>query len=106
MNVLALCMIFLWVPETKQRTLEELDYIFAVPTRVHIRYQVTKALPLVLQLFIHGRYTDIDFQKVVVQALRLNEKRTWTRTSLSLRLTFEANRCRPNLRSRQNTSTQ
>jgi len=45
MNVLALCMIFLLVPETKQRTLEELDYIFAVPTRVHIHYQLTKALP-------------------------------------------------------------
>lgn len=38
-------MIFLWVPETKQRTLEELDYIFAVPTRVHMRYQVFKVLP-------------------------------------------------------------
>lgn len=38
-------MIFLWVPETKQRTLEELDYIFAVPTRVHMHYQVFKALP-------------------------------------------------------------
>jgi sugar porter (SP) family MFS transporter len=44
-NVLALIMIFLWLPETKQRTLEELDYIFAVPTRVFMKYQVTKALP-------------------------------------------------------------
>ena len=38
-------MIFLWVPETKQRTLEELDYIFAVPTRTHMNYQLKKALP-------------------------------------------------------------
>lgn len=44
-NVIALCMIFLWLPETKQRTLEELDYIFAVPTRVFMHYQITKALP-------------------------------------------------------------
>jgi MFS family permease len=44
-NIVALIMIFLWVPETKQRTLEELDYIFAVPTRTHMRYQLTKALP-------------------------------------------------------------
>ncbi|KPM39435.1 hypothetical protein AK830_g7123 [Neonectria ditissima] len=44
-NLVALIMIFLWLPETKQRTLEELDYIFAVPTRVFMRYQVTKALP-------------------------------------------------------------
>jgi hypothetical protein len=45
MNFVALVMIFLWVPETKQRTLEELDYVFAVPTRIHMKYQVTKALP-------------------------------------------------------------
>ncbi|KAH6662990.1 hypothetical protein B0J14DRAFT_570681 [Halenospora varia] len=44
-NIVALVMIFLWVPETKQRTLEELDYIFAVPTRTHMHYQLTKALP-------------------------------------------------------------
>jgi sugar porter (SP) family MFS transporter len=44
-NVAALVMIFFFVPETKQRTLEELDYIFAVPTTMFIKYQVAKALP-------------------------------------------------------------
>jgi hypothetical protein len=38
-------MIFLFVPETKQRTLEELDYIFAVPTRTHIKYNIGTWLP-------------------------------------------------------------
>lgn len=38
-------MIFLFVPETKQRTLEELDYIFAVPTRTHMRYQCFTVAP-------------------------------------------------------------
>jgi len=38
-------MIFLWVPETKQRTLEELDYVFAVSTRTYMKYQLTEALP-------------------------------------------------------------
>ena len=52
LNVLALVMIFLWLPETKQRTLEELDYIFAVPTRVFMRYQVTKALPWWLKRWV------------------------------------------------------
>lgn len=33
------------MPETKQRTLEELDYIFAVPTRTHMNYQARKNLP-------------------------------------------------------------
>ena len=45
LNVIAFCMIFCFVPETKQRTLEELDYVFAVPTRTHVKYQVTKAAP-------------------------------------------------------------
>lgn len=45
LNVTALIMIFLWVPETKQRTLEELDYIFGVPTIRFVRYQCTEALP-------------------------------------------------------------
>lgn len=38
-------MIFLFVPETKQRTLEELDYIFAVPGSRFIAYQTGKAAP-------------------------------------------------------------
>ncbi|KAL5387436.1 hypothetical protein DPSP01_003659 [Paraphaeosphaeria sporulosa] len=45
LNIVAVIMIFLWLPETKQRTLEELDYIFAVPTRTHMRYQVGQNLP-------------------------------------------------------------
>lgn len=45
LNVIALIMIFLFVPETKQKTLEELDYVFAVPTSTFARYQLTKALP-------------------------------------------------------------
>lgn len=44
-NALAFVMIFFLVPETKQRTLEELDYIFAVPSSKFARYQVTKAAP-------------------------------------------------------------
>lgn len=44
-NILALVMIFCWVPETKQRTLEELDYVFGVKTNVFVRYQWSTALP-------------------------------------------------------------
>jgi hypothetical protein len=45
LNIAALVMIFFFVPETKQRTLEELDYIFAVPSSTFMNYQLTKALP-------------------------------------------------------------
>ncbi|KAI1805046.1 hypothetical protein F4811DRAFT_247299 [Daldinia bambusicola] len=44
-NLVAFVMIFFLVPETKQRTLEELDYVFAVPNHKFAQYQVTKALP-------------------------------------------------------------
>ena len=52
LNLTALVMIFFWVPETKQRTLEELDYVFAVPTRTHMKYQLTKALPYWFKRYI------------------------------------------------------
>jgi len=45
LNIIALVAIFLFLPETKERTLEELDYVFAVPTRQHMKYQLTKVLP-------------------------------------------------------------
>jgi hypothetical protein len=45
-------MIFFLVPETKQRTLEELDYVFAVPTRTHAKYQLAKALPYFIKRWV------------------------------------------------------
>lgn len=52
LNVLAFCMIFLFVPETKQRTLEELDYVFAVPGSQFMKYQTTKAAPWWFQRYV------------------------------------------------------
>ncbi|KAL0065854.1 hypothetical protein AAF712_007158 [Marasmius tenuissimus] len=45
----------LGVTETKQRTLEELDYIFAVPTWKHISYQGTKTLPYWIKRYVFWR---------------------------------------------------
>lgn len=45
MNLLCLLLIFLWMPETKQRSLEQLDYIFSTSTRAHMKFQVTEMLP-------------------------------------------------------------
>lgn len=52
LNIIAFCMIFLWVPETKQRTLEELDYIFGVPTKRFINYNFKVALPWWIQRWV------------------------------------------------------
>lgn len=51
LNLTALVMIFLWCPETKQRTLEELDYVFAVPTAKHMQYQMKHSLPYGFQRY-------------------------------------------------------
>lgn len=48
------------MPETKQRTLEELDYIFAVPTRVHMRYQMFTALPWWIRRYIFRRKEELE----------------------------------------------
>lgn len=45
LNLVALVLIFLFVPETKQKTLEELDYVFSVSDRRHAQYQLTEVLP-------------------------------------------------------------
>lgn len=45
MNLVAFFMIFLWVPETKQLTLEELDQTFSVPTNTYIKHNTRTVLP-------------------------------------------------------------
>ncbi|TDZ20166.1 Sugar transport protein 14 [Colletotrichum orbiculare MAFF 240422] len=44
-NFMSFWLIFFFLPETKQRTLEELDDVFAVPTRRHASYQIKEVLP-------------------------------------------------------------
>ncbi|KAB8075968.1 hypothetical protein BDV29DRAFT_155204 [Aspergillus leporis] len=52
LNILAFFVIFLIVPKTKQRTLEELDYVFGAPTRRPVSYQVRTWLPYVIERWI------------------------------------------------------
>ncbi|KAK1702701.1 membrane transporter D1 [Colletotrichum lupini] len=52
LNLLAFVVIFFLIPETKQRTLEELDYIFGVPTRRHAAYQVRTWLPWFVRRYV------------------------------------------------------
>ncbi|QKX58225.1 uncharacterized protein TRUGW13939_05346 [Talaromyces rugulosus] len=49
LNMVAFFFIFFIVPETKQRTLEELDFVFGVPTTRHVQYQVGTWLPYVIK---------------------------------------------------------
>ncbi|KAJ0305444.1 hypothetical protein COL516b_005138 [Colletotrichum fioriniae] len=44
-GVICLILIFLFLPETKQRSLEELDDVFSISTRRHASYQLLEILP-------------------------------------------------------------
>ncbi|RSH88653.1 hypothetical protein EHS25_002880 [Saitozyma podzolica] len=52
LNALALLWIFLFVPETKAMTLEELDQVFSVPTTSFIKYESTVWLPYMFKRYI------------------------------------------------------
>ncbi|KAL6813857.1 MFS general substrate transporter [Trichoderma sp. SZMC 28015] len=54
LNIVALVMVFLLVEETKRRTLEELDHIFAVSKRKFMRYQLFEYLPWLIERYILG----------------------------------------------------
>ncbi|WVQ78619.1 hypothetical protein IAT38_000705 [Cryptococcus sp. DSM 104549] len=51
-NVLALILIFFFTPETARRTLEELDFVFAVPVPVFAKYQATTWLPWFIKRYV------------------------------------------------------
>ncbi|KAH6603290.1 sugar transporter [Trichoderma cornu-damae] len=52
LNLVAMALIFLFVPETKQKTLEELDYVFSVSDRRHAQYQLTEVLPWWIKRYV------------------------------------------------------
>lgn len=55
LNVIATVMIFFLLPETKQLTLEELDYVFGVPMSKHASYQGSTWLPWFIKRYIFRR---------------------------------------------------
>ncbi|KAK3215978.1 hypothetical protein GRF29_8g1765939 [Pseudopithomyces chartarum] len=55
LNVVALVLVFLFVPETRLKTLEELDQVFMVPTRRFVVYQVTEYLPWWFERYVLQR---------------------------------------------------
>lgn len=52
LNIVAYAMVFLFVEETKQRSLEELDHIFAVSKREFMHFKVTRYLPWVIGKYV------------------------------------------------------
>ncbi|EIW72341.1 hypothetical protein TREMEDRAFT_24694 [Tremella mesenterica DSM 1558] len=51
-NILAVILIFFFVPDTSRRTLEELDFIFGVPVHVFAKYQWSTWLPWFFKRYV------------------------------------------------------
>lgn len=61
LNVLAFVLVFLFVPETKAKTLGELDSVFQIPTRYFVRYQVLEYMPWWIRHYVL-RKTDSELK--------------------------------------------
>lgn len=60
LNVIALVLIFLFVPETKQKTLEEVDHVFGVSDRTHAKFQLHSVLPWWLRRWVLFRKDEVS----------------------------------------------
>ena len=68
LNIFMFVLIYMFVPETKQRSLEEMDHVFAVPTRSFIGFEVQKTTPWLFKRYITRSTKEekpdlLDFQK-------------------------------------------
>ncbi|KAI0908125.1 hexose transporter [Ustulina deusta] len=52
LNVVCFVAIFLFIPETKKRSLEELDVVFNIPIRRHASYQLKEVLPWWIRRYV------------------------------------------------------
>ncbi|KIY03166.1 uncharacterized protein Z520_01633 [Fonsecaea multimorphosa CBS 102226] len=52
LNVVAVVLVFLFLPETRLKTLDELDEVFSVPTRTFVKYQTTEFLPWLVKRYV------------------------------------------------------
>ncbi len=56
-NIIGWFLVLFFVPETKGKTLEELDQVFSVPTRVHAAYGA-RQIPYFIQRYIFRRHVE------------------------------------------------
>ncbi|KIW69014.1 hypothetical protein PV04_04918 [Phialophora macrospora] len=60
LNVVAAILIFLFLPETRLKTLDELDGVFSISTRAFVKYQITEYLPWFTKRYVlRQNYADL-----------------------------------------------
>lgn len=55
LNIVALALVFLFVPETRLKTLKELDQLLMILTRLFVVYQTTEHLPWWVRRYVLQR---------------------------------------------------
>ena len=65
LNVVALVLVFLLLPETRLKTLDELDEVFSVPSRTFIKYQTMEYLPWTVKRYVMGQ-KEAELKPLVV----------------------------------------
>ncbi|OBT66691.1 hypothetical protein VE03_03958 [Pseudogymnoascus sp. 23342-1-I1] len=60
LNLVAAALIFFFLPETKQRSLEELDLVFAVPIKKFMNHQLFKVVPYYINYYILRKNVTLD----------------------------------------------
>ena len=67
LNVVAVILVFFLLPETRLKTLDELDDVFSIPTRTFIRYQSTEYVPYVVRRYLlrdkHAELKPLEMQR-------------------------------------------
>ena len=66
LNVVAFVLVFLCLPETRLKTLDDLDEVFSIPTRTFIKYQTTEYLPWFVKRYVL-RQKNADLRPLVVE---------------------------------------
>ncbi|KAK6069631.1 hypothetical protein SCUP234_10544 [Seiridium cupressi] len=78
LSMVAFVLVFLVVEETKQKSLEDLDFVFGVPKRDFMRFQISKYLPWVFRRhlpWILWRYLPWCMREYLPQSFRFHVPR-------------------------------
>ncbi|KFY40063.1 hypothetical protein V494_03674 [Pseudogymnoascus sp. VKM F-4513 (FW-928)] len=59
-NLVAAALIFLLLPETKERSLEELDKVFSIPIKKFMHHQLFEVLPYYVNYYILGKKVKLE----------------------------------------------
>jgi len=74
LNIVAFVLVFLFVPETRMKTLDELDHVFSISTRRFMRYQLMEYIPWWTRWYVlRRRKTELSALEVAEEYQNLRQ---------------------------------